>query len=64
MMTMKELLETAMRMQPLILAEDKRDGASLRYVDEDGRFVVEHPDGAVEKFDHVVVPEAEAPCRR
>ncbi len=64
MMTMKELLETAVRMQPLMLAEDKRDGASLRYADEDGKFVIEHPDGAVEKFDHVVVPPEEVLCRR
>ena len=62
-MTLEEIVQTAMRIQPMILEEDKRDGASLRYVDSLGHFIIEQPDGTIERYDHIFVPEMEKPCQ-
>ena len=61
MMTMEEMLETALRLQPIILAEDKRDGAPLSYRDEQGRLVTENPDGSV-TYEDLPSAEGHAEC--
>ncbi|WP_446424993.1 hypothetical protein [Mailhella sp.] len=57
MLTLKEMVETAIRNQPFILQEDKRKGAPLCYCTKDGRFVIEYPDGTVETYDKPRLPE-------
>ncbi|MBO4316897.1 MAG: hypothetical protein J5855_01275 [Mailhella sp.] len=46
-MSQEEIIDLVTRLQPVILAEDKRDGASLTYKDESGRIVTEKPDGSI-----------------
>lgn len=59
MLTLKELVETAIRNQPLILAEDQRQGAPLCYY-EKGVFIIKYPDGTVEKHDKPCLPKRRA----
>ncbi len=56
MLTLKEMIETAIRNQPFILKEDQRKGAPLCYYDRDGKFVIKYPDGYVEKYDSPRIP--------
>jgi len=60
MLTLKEMIETAIRNQPFILKEDQRKGAPLCYYAADGRFVIQYPDGRVETFDKPCLPDMSA----
>ena len=55
MMTLQEMVETAIRNQPFILQEDMRRGAPLCYF-KDGVFVIKYPDGTIEHYDKPCLP--------
>ncbi|MBR3880313.1 MAG: hypothetical protein IKJ34_01785 [Mailhella sp.] len=60
MLTLKEMIETAIRNQPFILKEDQRKGAPLCYFTKDGLFVIRYPDGTVETYDKPRLPDMRA----
>ncbi len=53
---LQEMVEIAIRNQPLILAEDQRQGAPLCYY-EKGVFIIKYPDGTIEKHDKPCLPK-------
>ncbi len=56
MFTFKEMIEAAIRYQPMVLAEDQRQGAPLCYY-EKGVFIIKYPDGTLEKHDKPCLPK-------
>lgn len=48
MMTLDELVQTAIENQPLILSQELKKGVPLNYFDENGQYVLHYPDGHVE----------------
>ena len=57
MLNFKDMIETAIRNQPLILKEDQRKGAPLCYLTKEGQFVILYPDGRKDTFDKPCLPE-------
>ncbi len=48
MLTLEELVKTAIENQPIILELELKKGVPLNYFDENGQYVLRYPDGHVE----------------
>ena len=64
MLTMEELVMTAIENQPLILEQELKKGVPLNYFDENGQYVLRYPDGHVEPAElHPLSFEKEGLCQ-
>lgn len=57
MMTLEEMVETAIEIQPFILEMELKKGVPLNYFDENGQYVLRYPDGHIEKAELPRLPE-------
>lgn len=48
-LSLKELVEIAIKNQPIILEQELEKGVPLNYLDENGDYVLRYPDGRIEK---------------
>lgn len=48
-LTIEELVEIAIKNQPIILQQELEKGVPLNYFDENGQYVLRYPDGHIEK---------------
>ena len=64
MMTLEEMVETAIKNQPFILEMELQKGVPLNYFDENGQYVYRYPDGHIEKAELPKLPPECYKCRK
>ena len=64
MMTLEEMVETAIKNQPFILEMELQKGVPLNYFDENGQYVYRYPDGYIEKAELPKLPPECYKCRK
>ena len=57
MMTLEEIVQTAMEFQPFILEQELKKGVPLNYIDDNGQYVLRYPDGHIEPAELTEDPE-------
>lgn len=64
MITLEEMVETAIKVQPFILEMELQKGVPLNYFDENGQYVLRYPDGHIEKAELPKVRAKDYKCQK